>query len=217
MKIISLNIGEKKTVSWRGKPVQTGIFKYPVDGPLYLGKEDVEGDVVYDRRYHGGISKACYLFSSDHYAEWKKMFPNLEWTYGMFGENLTIEGLQESEFLIGDILRIGGATVQISQPRQPCFKLGIRFGTQTVLKKFIQKNQPGIYVRVLDPEKVYLNDAIELIERPHNSIRLLEVWDLLYGQNPDEDLLNFALDYPLLSEGCKESLRQVKKVKFGSY
>jgi MOSC domain-containing protein YiiM len=215
MKIISLNIGEKKTVSWRGKPVQTGIFKYPVDGPLYLGKEDVEGDVVYDRRYHGGISKACYLFSADHYADWKKMFPNLEWTYGMFGENLTVEGLQESEFLIGDILRIGGATVQISQPRQPCFKLGIRFGTQTVLKKFIQKNQPGIYVRVLDSENVFKNDAVELIERPHNSIRLLEVWDLLYAQNPDEDLLNFALDYPLLSEGCKESLRQVKKVKFG--
>ncbi|MBK6527143.1 MAG: MOSC domain-containing protein [Crocinitomicaceae bacterium] len=215
MKIISLNIGEQKTVSWRGKPVKTGIFKYPVEGPLYLGKEDVDGDVVYDRRYHGGIDKACYLFSADHYAEWKKMFPNADWSFGMFGENLTIENLNESEFYIGDILRIGGATVQISQPRQPCFKLGIRFGTQTVLKKFILKNQPGIYVRVLDPEKVYMNDGVELIERPHNSIRLLEVWDLLYGQNPDEDLLNFALDYPLLSEGCKESLRQVKKVKFG--
>lgn len=215
MKIISLNIGEQKTVIWRGKPLKTGIFKYPVEGPLYLGKEDVEGDVVYDRRYHGGIDKACYLFSADHYAEWKKIFPNADWSFGMFGENLTIENLNESEFYIGDILRIGGATVQISQPRQPCFKLGIRFGTQTVLKKFIQKNQPGIYVRVLDPEKVYLNDAVELIERPHNSIRLVEVWDLLYGQNPDEELLNFALDYPLLSEGCKESLRQVKKVKFG--
>lgn len=215
MKIISLNIGEKKTVSWRGKPVQTGIFKFPVDGPLFLGKEDVEGDVVYDRKYHGGIDKACYLFSADHYAEWKKLFPKLDWSYGMFGENITIEGLQESEFYIGDILRIGGATVQISQPRQPCFKLGIRFGTQTVLKKFLQKNQPGIYVRVLDPEKVFKNDSVELIERPHNSIRLLEVWDLLYGANPDEDLLNFALEYPLLAEQCKGTLRKVKVAKFG--
>lgn len=215
MKIISLNIGEKKTVSWRGRPVQTGIFKYPVDGPLYLGKDDVQGDVVYDRRYHGGVDKACYLFSADRYPEWKKMFPDLEWNYGMFGENLTVEGLNEADFFIGDILRIGGATVQISQPRQPCYKLGIRFGTQTVLKKFIQKNQPGLYVRVLDPEKIYKDDSVELIERPHNSIRLMEVWDLLYGAKPDEDLLNFALGYPLLSEGCKESLRQIKKVKFG--
>lgn len=215
MKIISLNIGEKKTVSWRGKPVQTGIFKFPVEGPLFLGKEDVEGDVVYDRKYHGGIDKACYLFSADHYTEWKKLFPKLDWSYGMFGENITIEGLQESEFYIGDILRIGGATVQISQPRQPCFKLGIRFGTQTVLKKFLQKNQPGIYVRVLDPEKVFKNDSVELIERPHNSIRLLEVWDLLYGANPDEDLLNFALEYPLLAEQTKDTLRKVKSAKFG--
>jgi len=215
MKIISLNIGEKKTVSWRGKPVQTGIYKYPVEGPLYLGKEDVVGDVVYDRRYHGGVDKACYVFSADHYAGWKKLFPELDWNYGMFGENLTVEGLKESEFYIGDILRIGGATVQISQPRQPCFKLGIRFGTQTVLKKFIQKNQPGIYLRVLESASVNVGDSLDLIERPHNSIRLLEVWDLLYGQNPDEDLLNFALDYPLLSEGCKDSLRQVKKLKFG--
>jgi len=215
MKVISLNIGEKKTISWRGKPVQTGIFKYPVEGPILLGKTDVEGDVVYDRRYHGGISKACYLYSADHYPEWKKLFPELEWSYGMFGENLTIEGLQEKDFLIGDILRIGGATVQISQPRQPCFKLGVRFGTQTVLKKFIQKNQPGIYVRVLDPEKVFKEDAVELIERPHNSIRLLEVWDLLYKPNPDKDLLQFALDYPLLADGCKESLRHIQQVNFG--
>lgn len=214
MRIVSLNLGQKKTVSWRGKPVQTGIFKQPVEGPLFLGKTDVAGDVVYDRRYHGGIDKACYLFSADHYNSWKKLFPNLDWTYGMFGENLTVEGLDESNFYIGDILRIGGATVQISQPRQPCFKLGIRFGTQTVLKKFIQQNQPGLYVRVLDEERVFTGDTLELIERPHNSIRVLEVWDLLYKPDPDRDLLQFALDYPLLSDGCKESLRQVMKTRF---
>ncbi|MBI3133034.1 MAG: MOSC domain-containing protein [Bacteroidetes bacterium] len=215
MKIISLNIGEKKTVNWRDTLVQTGIYKYPVEGPLYLGKTDVKDDVVYDRKYHGGIDKACYLFSAEHYPEWQKLFPDLEWNYGMFGENLTIEGLQESDFFIGDILRIGGATVQVSQPRQPCFKLGIRFETQTVLKTFIQKNQPGMYIRVLDEENVFKNDSVELIERPHNSIRLLEVWDLLYKPNPDAELLRFALDYPLLSDGCKESLRQIQKVNFG--
>lgn len=215
MKIVSLNLGVKRTVSWRGKPVQTGIYKSPVKGPIMLGKEDVEEDQVIDRRYHGGTDKACYIYSADHYAYWKELFPALKWEYGMFGENLTVQGLQESDLLIGDVLRIGGATVQVSQPRQPCFKLGIRFGTQTVLKKFIAAGFPGIYVRVLDPAEVKLNDSVELIERPHDSLKISEIWDLLYSSEPDEDLLNTALDYRLLSEGCKESLRQVKKVKFG--
>lgn len=215
MKIVSLNIGEKKTVSWRGKPVQTGIYKTPVKESIFLGKTDVERDVVYDRHYHGGIDKACYLFSADHYPTWQKKYPKLDWQYGMFGENITIEGLNEADFFIGDILRIGGATVQISQPRQPCFKLGIRFETQTVIKTFIHSNQPGIYIRILESDSVNVGDSVDLIERPHNSIRLMEVWDLLYGSNPDEELLDFALEYPLLSEGCKDALRQVKKVKFG--
>ena len=215
MKIISLNIGSKQTVSWRGKPVQTGIYKNPVDGPVVLGKTDVSGDVVADRRCHGGVDKACYLFSADHYQEWKQLYPQLDWKYGMFGENITVEGLDERDFYIGDILRIGGATVQISQPRTPCFKLGIRFGTQTVLKTFIKKNQPGIYLRIFEPAPVNVGDSIDLIERPHNSIRLMETWDLLYGQDPDKELLQFALDYPLLSDGYKDSLRKVMRVKFG--
>jgi len=215
MKIVSLNIGKKTSIEWRGKSVQTGIFKYPVKGPIMLGQTDVVGDAVVDRKYHGGIDKACYLFSSTHYPSWQKKFPNLDWQYGMFGENITIENLNEADFFIGDILRIGGATVQISQPRQPCFKLGVRFETQTVLKKFIAANQPGIYVRVFESATVNVADSIELIERPHNSIRLMEVWNLLYGPNPDEQLLQFALDYPLLAEGCKDTLRKVQKNKFG--
>ncbi|MBL7898482.1 MAG: MOSC domain-containing protein [Crocinitomicaceae bacterium] len=216
MIIQSINIGKPVNVQWRGKTVQTGIYKFPVEEPVRLEKNDVLGDHVIDRKYHGGIDKACYIFSADHYEEWKKLFPKLDWTYGMFGENLTISGLDEKDFLIGDILRLGGATVQISQPRQPCFKLGIRFGTQTVLKKFIQKKQPGIYLRILEESFVQKGDQMDLIERPHNSLKISEVWDLLYNENPDKELLDFALSMPLLSEGCKSSLRQVKKSKFKS-
>jgi MOSC domain-containing protein YiiM len=215
VKIVSLNIGTKQTISWRGKPVQTGIYKYPVDGPVILGKTDVAGDVVVDRSCHGGVDKACYLFSAGHYPEWKELYPGLDWDYGMFGENLTIEGLNENEFYIGDILRIGGATVQVSQPRTPCFKLGVRFGSQAVLKTFIKKNQPGIYLRVLEPAEVNYDDSVDLIERPHNSIRLMEAWHLAYDQNPDKELLKFALEYPLLSEGYKEILWKVWRAKFG--
>ncbi|MBK9192676.1 MAG: MOSC domain-containing protein [Crocinitomicaceae bacterium] len=216
MIIQSVNISKPVNVQWRGKTVQTGIYKFPVEQAVRLEKTDVQGDHVIDRKYHGGIDKACYIFSADHYEEWKKLFPKLDWTYGMFGENLTISGLDEKDFLIGDIFRIGGATVQISQPRQPCFKLGIRFGTQTVLKKFIQKKQPGIYLRILEEDMVKKGDQMDLIERPHNSLKISEVWELLYGENPDRELLDFALSMPLLSEGCKNSLRQVKKSKFNS-
>ena len=93
MKVVSVNIGERKGVKYRGKTVQTGVFKKPVTHPIILGKFDVEGDAVIDRRYHGGEFKACYLYSADHYEFWKNKYPDLEWEYGMFGENITVEGL----------------------------------------------------------------------------------------------------------------------------
>ena len=97
MKIISTNIGKPKVVNCKGKMVETGIFKYPVNQPIFLGSEDVENDHVMDRRYHGGVDKACYLYSADHYGYWQKLYPNLEMLFGIFGENLTVEGLHEAQ------------------------------------------------------------------------------------------------------------------------
>lgn len=207
MQIKSLNIGQPTTIEWNGKKVETGIFKYPVEEGIFLGKTDVVNDHVMDRIHHGGNDKACYLFSADHYDAWKKMYPELNWQYGMFGENITISGLDERDYYIGDVLRIGAVTVQVSQPRQPCFKLGIRFNTQTVIQKFIEMNQPGIYIRVLDAGTVFVEDAVDLIERQHNSLSLLEVWKLLYGPNPNPELLHVALNNPWLGEGAKRTLR----------
>ncbi|MFT5823894.1 MAG: MOSC domain-containing protein YiiM [Crocinitomix sp.] len=206
MKIESLNIGEKQTVSWRGKPVQTGIYKYPVDHSIVLGKTDVEGDIVVDRRYHGGEDKACYLYSKDNYAFWREKYPTLDWDYGMFGENITVDGLNEAELQIGDILYLGECRVQVTQPRQPCFKLGIRFETQKILKEFIAAPYPGVYVKVIQEGAVQKGDHVQLSERLHDSIGLLEIWDLLYGKNPDKDLLEFAAHFQHLGKGAKESL-----------
>lgn len=208
MEVISVNIGDKLTVKWRGKNVETGIFKEPVDSAVFLGKTDVEGDKVIDRKYHGGIDKACYIYSADHYTFWKSLYPNLEWNYGMFGENLTIKGFSEKQIQIGDIFRIGGATVQVSEPRQPCFKLGIRFGDQSVLKHFIENPFPGAYLRVLDPAEVLKGDSMDLIERQHNSLGLLEIWNLLYDKTVDEEKLQVALELPYLAEACKDALRR---------
>ena len=138
MKVISTNIARPRTVEWRGREIQTGIYKEPVDGPIYLGKEDVVNDTVIDRKHHGGEYKACYLFGSDYYDDWKKKYPQLDWNWGMFGENLTVDGLDEHQLQIGAVYTLGEATVQITEPRQPCYKLGIKFGTQKVIIEFLE-------------------------------------------------------------------------------
>jgi len=130
MDIISTNIGSPVLVEWNGQQIETGIYKYSTHSPIFLGEEDVFEDHVINRKYHGGPDKACYLYSANHYPFWKDKFPKLDWQWGMFGENLTVEGLDESKVKIGDVYRIGTAVVQVSQPRQPCFKLGIRFEDQ---------------------------------------------------------------------------------------
>jgi MOSC domain-containing protein YiiM len=168
MKIISTNIGKAVRVKKNGKEVETGIYKKSVNHPISLGFTDVEGDAVMDRKHHGGIDKACYLYSSDHYPFWQKKFPDLDWTPGMFGENLTVEGLDEASLMLGDIYFLGTAIIQISEPRRPCSILGIRLGTQKIVKEFHQSNFPGVYVRVLKKGEVKNGDLLILKDRSEN-------------------------------------------------
>jgi len=207
MIVTSVNIGQPKHVNWNGKTVSTGIFKSPVPS-IELEMTDVKLDHVIDRRYHGGIDKACYLYSEDHYAYWKGLYPSLEFNHGMFGENITIKDLDESKIMIGDIYRIGGATVQVTQPRQPCFKLGIVFNTQKILKEFINSNYPGIYLKVLEGNTVSAGDSMDLIERQHNSMSVSEIYRLLYDKNPNQDDLHYALSINTLANDCKMALRK---------
>ena len=211
MHIVSTNIGEKTTITFHGKEVETGMFKYPVNAPLLLGKEDVRGDAVIDRRYHGGIDKACYLYSADHYPFWKEKYPNLEWSWGMFGENLTVAGLNESEIHIGDIFSIGTATVQISQPRQPCFKLGIRLGDPAAGKRFVQAGKPGAYVRVLKEGTVQTGDDLQLeTNHPKNS-SLAEVFRLLYNPGEHPEAMQRAIEMAELAGSCRDDLIKISK------
>ncbi len=208
MKVLAVNIGERKLVKWRGKAIETGIFKYPVDHPIHLENEDVVGDSVVDRRYHGGIEKACYIYSADHYPLWKEKYPELDWNCGMFGENITVKGMQERQIQIGDIYEIGECRVQVTQPREPCFKLGIRFGTQKVLKDFIALGLPGVYVKIIESGLVNVGDEMRLSERLHNAIGVNEVWELMYNKTPDMEELEFAVDFQHLGESFKSGLRK---------
>ena len=206
MKVISTNISAPKTVIWKGKEELTGIFKKPVS-EIFLGKEEVDDDAVVDRRYHGGVDKACYLFTADIYAEWKRMFPDADWSLGMFGENLTVADLDEREIYIGDQYDIGEALVEVSEPREPCYKLGIRFGTQAVLKSFINQPHCGVYVRVLRPGKVETGDKLVLVKRVQEEFTMSRIYWLRYNAEiTDIPEINRALEVDTLASSAKRGL-----------
>ena len=198
MKVISTNVGNPTTIHRNGKEEQTGIFKYPTNETLFLGKTDVLKDTVIDRKHHAGINKACYLFSADQYPYWKKMYPELEWDWGMFGENLTVKGLNEADMRIGDIFKIGSALVQVSQPREPCYKLGVRFGNQEILRQFIDHGFPGTYVRILEEGEVQRNDELILVERSENPLSVKQFYELIFAKEKDLEIVKLAINNPSL-------------------
>lgn len=177
MIVKSVNIGEKKVINYKGKIVETGIFKNPVNKPIFLGEEDVENDAVIDRRYHGGIEKAVYAYSENHYEYWKKLYPEIAFNFGIFGENLTISNLEETEINVGSTYQLGEVILEVTQPREPCFKLGLVFGTQAILKQFWNSTRSGIYFKVLKTGNVAIGDALVLIKKSKNTPTIAEIYD----------------------------------------
>ncbi|MEL6917350.1 MAG: MOSC domain-containing protein [Bacteroidota bacterium] len=208
MKITSTNIGKSTTVAWNGKQVQTGIFKYPISRSLDLEKEVVAGDSIADRNVHGGTNKACYLFSKEQYPYWKHLYPDLDWDWGMFGENLTIEGMDESQIRIGNIYKIGTALVQVSLPREPCYKLGIRFKDQGILKQFIDHGHPGAYVRILNEGSVQKGDKLILETESKNTLTVAQFYTLLYAKEKNIDLVKIAVQNTALPRYKRERLKK---------
>jgi MOSC domain-containing protein YiiM len=175
MKIISLNVGLPRTVSARDREVTTGIFKSPVPGPVMLRRLNLDGDRQADLENHGGRNKAVYAYPSEHYEFWRGELPGMDLPWGIFGENLTIEGLMEDAACIGDHFRIGEAVVAVSQPRIPCYKLGFRFGRDDIVKRFLASGRSGIYFSVVEEGMVKAGDAIERIHRNEHGISVAEI------------------------------------------
>lgn len=211
MKVVATNKGESVEINYHGKIEKTGMYKFPVDEGIYLGNEDVQEDSVIDRRYHGGIDKACYCYSEKHYDFWKSRFPDLEWEFGMFGENLSISDLDEGEINIGDIFEIGECLVQVSQPRQPCYKLNYRFNCDSMVKEFIEADFPGIYIRVLKQGIIKKGDQLVLKQRNDESLTVRQIYRLIYRKDINPELLNKAINDPALAESCKHDLRKKQK------
>ncbi|AOW17399.1 sulfurase [Polaribacter vadi] len=170
MRIISTNIGERREIFWKNKTVNTGIFKFPVDEPIFLDKEEVRGDEISDRKNHGGINQAIYGYSLKHYEYWKNLYPNLAWSFGMFGENLTIDDLEETNIHVGDTFKVGETVLEATLQRNPCYKLGIRFNDMKIVKQLWNTTKCGVYFKVLQTGFVNVNDSFELIKScPENA------------------------------------------------
>lgn len=206
MKIISTNIAKPTTIIWNGTQVTTGIYKKPIHQPILLGNQGVQNDEISDRNVHGGEFKACYLFSAVHYDYWKTLYPNLHWHYGMFGENLTVSDLNEKNIHIGDIYELGTALVQVTQPREPCFKFGVKFGSQNALKQFIDFGYPGTYIRILEEGFVKTGDTLKLMSKAEDSITTWQFFDLLYSREKKLEHIKLILNNNALPKRKREKL-----------
>ena len=164
MKIISTNIGAKKEIDWKGKTVTTGIFKYPVDTPIFLDVEDVREDTICNREHHGGILQAVYGYSLKHYDYFKPLYPNLDWQHGIFGENLTIDDLDETKLHQGDTFKVGETILEVTVQRNPCMKLGVRFNDMKIVKQFWNTTMCGVYFKVVQTGFVKAGDVFEQIK-----------------------------------------------------
>jgi ferredoxin-NADP reductase/MOSC domain-containing protein YiiM len=208
MKIVSVNVGLPRTVQWKGKAVSTGIFKMPVSGRVRLKTLNFDGDRQADLSVHGGPDKAVYVYPAEYYAYWRRELPDMILPWGIFGENLTSEGLEESALQIGDRFRIGSAEVIVSQPRLPCFKLGLRFGRDDMLKRFLASGRLGFYLRVAAEGEIAAGDEMLLIERAKESLAVSEITRLYARDKDDLEGLQRMVQVAALSEDWRDFFKE---------
>jgi len=177
MKIISTNIGERREINWKGKMVTTGIFKYSVDAPIFLDIETVKEDTICNREHHGGVDQAVYGYSLKHYDYFKKLFPDADWQYGMVGENLTIDDLEETETHVGDTYKVGNCIIEVTKQRDPCMKLGVRFNDMKIVKQFWNTTMCGVYFKVLQTGTVQTGDEFECIKKCPQNPTIAELYE----------------------------------------
>ena len=200
MKLLSIQVGLPREVQWQRRTVSTGIFKEPVKGPVMMRTLNLDGDRQADLTVHGGTHKAVYVYPSEHYAFWGAELP-----WGAFGENLTTEGLLEDRVHLGDRFRIGEAEVVVTQPRMPCFKLGIKFGDPGMVQRFLESRRSGFYLAVLREGWVEAGDSVELLGEDPNRVTVDDFNRLFLGEG-DGDLLARALEIESLPESWKDYL-----------
>ena len=215
MKLVSVNTGLPREVNWHGRIVTTAIFKEPARGRVALRRLNLDGDRQADLTVHGGEHKAVYCYSLAHYDYWEKELPGRELPMGMFGENFTIDdrgdGSLEESIHLGDRFSVGTAEVAVTQPRLPCYKLGVRFGSDDMVKKFLASGRTGFYVAVLREGEVGAGDEITVIAREPNAVPVSEITRLYVAKRFGEAEIRAArraLRVEALPESWKEYFRE---------
>jgi MOSC domain-containing protein YiiM len=210
MKVLSVNVGLPRKILFNGQIITTAIFKDPVKGPISLRKLNLDGDKQADLTVHGGLDKAVYSYPSEHYVYWRKQFPNTDLVWGMFGENFTTEGLFEDAVNVGDQFQIGSAKLVATQPRMPCYKLGVRFGRMDVIRRFMASGRPGIYFKVLTEGEVQRDDKIKIIRRDKNNVTVKDIVSLYIARNDIDNIetMKRATKIRDLPEGWRHEFQQ---------
>ncbi|MBE8966876.1 MOSC domain-containing protein [Nostocales cyanobacterium LEGE 12452] len=204
MKLISVNVGLPREVTWKGKTVSTGIFKEPVSDRVTVRSLNLDGDGQADLTVHGGADKAVYLYPFEHYEYWRNELPDTELPLGIFGENFTTTGLREEEVNIGDRFQIGNVRLMVTQPRLPCYKLGIRFGRPDIVKQFLASRRTGFYFRVLQEGEVGAGDTLELVSRDNNNITVDDITQLYVREQDNPELLRRAAQLEALPQSWRD-------------
>ena len=207
MKILSISVGRPREVESRGKRVLTSIFKEPVAGDVWARALNLDGDEQSDLSVHGGPDKAVYVYPSEHYAYWRAQLPGIELPWGAFGENLTSEGLSETAVHIGDLISIGAAEFVVTQPRIPCFKLGIRFGRLDMVRRFQQSGRTGFYLAVRREGVIAAGDEIRLVPGEQHGVSVADIVRLYTSHDGEQPLLRRAVALTALPESWRDHFR----------
>ncbi|MEU8355508.1 MOSC and FAD-binding oxidoreductase domain-containing protein [Nonomuraea sp. NPDC048882] len=208
-KLLSVNVGMPKDVSWQGRTVHTGVWKHPVTGPRLVRRLNIDGDGQGDLQGHGGEQRAVLVYQIESYAHWQEHFGRSDFEYGQFGENFTVDGLPDDEVCVGDRYRIGEAEFEVTQPRVTCYRVGMRLGEPELPALLVSHHRPGFYLRVITEGVVRAGDAIVKTRTGPGALSVADIDALLYLPGRDPDKLRRALAIPALSPGWQQSFRDM--------
>ena len=204
MKLLSLNVGLPRLMTWKGETFKTGIFKSAVNGRVMLRETNLDGDRQADLAVHGGRDKAVYGYASEHYGYWRKELPQEELPWGAFGENFTTEGMVETELSMGDQFRVGSAVIRVTTPRLPCFKLAGKFQSDQMIGRFLRSGYSGFYFAVVEEGEVGAGDEFKFLASETPSLTIAEFNQIYISRAPDLGLLQRAVEVKSLPESWRE-------------
>ena len=203
MHIISVNVGLPREVNWKGKRVSTGIFKKPVAARVVARRLNLDGDRQADLTVHGGEEKAVYVYPAEHYDYWRQELPNTALPWGVFGENLTTSGLLEDAVNVGDQFRVGAALLQATQPRLPCYKLGLKFGREDMVRRFLTGGRYGWYLAVVEEGEIGAGDPIERVHRDPHNLTVADIARLYLHERHNRAMMQRASEHEGLPAGWR--------------